>query len=78
VLGVPRRIPGRGDSAAATGVPAFVPRRVHRPLAGRALVVPALPVGHRLDDGRRPATSGLGVVGSGSSWVRVWIFIGRD
>ena len=75
MLGVPRRIPGRGNGAAATGVPAFVPSRVHRSLAGRALDVPALPVGHRLDDdGRRPASSGLGVVGFSSAWVRVYGF----
>jgi hypothetical protein len=37
--------------------------------------VPALAVGHRLDDdGRRPASSGLGVVGFSSAWVRVYGF----
>ena len=53
VLRVPRRVPARGDGAAAAGVPAPVPRGVHRSLAGRALDVPALPLGHH---GRRPAT----------------------
>jgi len=33
VLRVPRRVPGRGDGAAAAAVSAPLPRRVHRPVA---------------------------------------------
>ena len=59
MLGVPRRDAGRRDGAAAAGVHAPVPRGVHRPVAGRALDVPDLPLGRRPDDGRRSATSRL-------------------
>jgi hypothetical protein len=46
VLRVPRSVPARGDGAAAAGVYAPLPRRVHRPLASSPFDVPAMPVGH--------------------------------
>jgi hypothetical protein len=44
VRSVPRPGDGRGDGAAAAGVQAPVPPRVHRPLAGGAPDVPGVPV----------------------------------
>ena len=68
MLGVPRRVPGRGDGSAAAGVPAPVPRRVHRPVAGRALDVPDLQVGDRPEHGSwQPASAGLAALGLGAS-----------
>lgn len=47
---VPRRGQGRGDGAAAGGLQACVPRRVHRPLARRTPDVPGVPVDRSLID----------------------------